>query len=202
MRDGLRQTSSSDLSSVEGAEIERVSAFHILGGDNSWESLTVRSVLIDEFHFDLLPRSLLPTAYIHHVRYVSPLHKLLVPILLTSETVKEQLASLAARKETAQAHPGQSNTLVQPSKLAKNKRLPATMITPAGKIETSKKMKTGKHESSKKKKRSEAGKEKALERMERMDVKVKRGEEKQVSRARMDGGFGSALVLSAALCDP
>jgi len=110
--------------------------------------------------------------------------------------VKTQLAEIAARKETAQQHPGQANTLVAPAKLAKNKRLPATMITPTGKIETSKKKK---QESSKKKKRSEASKEKALERIERLDAKVQRREERQVSTSWGGGGRGEEGVVELML---
>ncbi|RSH76599.1 uncharacterized protein EHS24_005484 [Apiotrichum porosum] len=100
-----------------------------------------------------------------------------------SSAMKEQISALAARKATVQTHPGQQNALVPAAKLAKNKRLPATMITPAGKIEVSKKIKSN-GDSSKKKKRSEAGKEKALERMERLQVKVQHSEDKKAKRKR------------------
>lgn len=104
-----------------------------------------------------------------------------LPSAASAAAVKEQISALAARKETTQTHRGQTNALVPAAKLAKNKRLPATMITPAGKIEQSKKAKTGRGDSSKKKKRSETGKEKALERMEQLQAKVARSESKQVS---------------------
>lgn len=66
-------------------------------------------------------------------------------------------------------------------KLQKNRRLPATMITPSGGIETSKKK--GKQVRGKgKKKASDAAKEKALERMEKLETKVRARDEKQVSK--------------------
>lgn len=65
------------------------------------------------------------------------------------------------------------------------------MITPSGKIETSKKSKA-RPETKGKKKRSEAGKEKALERMEKLHTKTKRGEERVVSVAF---GFGLLQAL-------
>ena len=66
------------------------------------------------------------------------------------------------------------------AKLAKNKRLPATMITPSGQVAPSQK-KTSKGEiSRKKRKRVEEGKEKAVERSGKLDEKVKSREEKKV----------------------
>lgn len=68
-------------------------------------------------------------------------------------------------------------------KLQKNRRLPATMITPSGGIETSKK-KGGKQVRGKgKRKQSDLAKEKALERMEKLETKVRARDEKQVSTA-------------------
>lgn len=99
--------------------------------------------------------------------------------------VQAQISALAARKDTAQKHRGQES-LVPAAKLAKNKRLPATMITPGGKIEVSKKVGKGRVASKKKKAKSEAAKEKALERMEQLQVKVKATEDRKVS----PGGAG------------
>ncbi|KAL1407692.1 hypothetical protein Q8F55_007125 [Vanrija albida] len=98
--------------------------------------------------------------------------------------ITQQISELAARKEVAQTHPGQKETLVPAAKLAKNKRLPATMITPGGHIEQSKKNKKVRGDSSKKKKRSEVGKEKALERLERLQTKVSKDEERKAKRNR------------------
>ena len=73
---------------------------------------------------------------------------------------------------------------VNPAKLAKNKRLPATMITPQGQVAPSKK--SGKAAPSKKKKRRiEEGKEKALERSGKLEEKVKSREEKRVRFNRL-----------------
>lgn len=88
------------------------------------------------------------------------------------------MADLAKRKDTNQSRPGQES-LVPATKLARNRRLPATMITPGGKVETSKK-KT-KAVTKGKKKRSDASKEKALERMEKIETRVRGREEKKVS---------------------
>ncbi|CAK9781865.1 hypothetical protein CC85DRAFT_329876 [Cutaneotrichosporon oleaginosum] len=92
--------------------------------------------------------------------------------------VQAQISELAQRKATAQTHRGQESQ-VSAAKLAKNKRLPATMITPGGKIEVSKKSKRGK-----KKKTSETAKEKALDRIEQMAVKVKQIEDRKAKRQR------------------
>lgn len=94
--------------------------------------------------------------------------------------VQAQIANVAARKATNQAHRGQES-LVPAAKLAKNKRLPATMITPGGKIEASKKVGKGRTASKKKKAKSESAKEKALERMEQHQVKIKASEDRKVS---------------------
>lgn len=94
--------------------------------------------------------------------------------------MQAQIAELAQRKATNQTHRGQ-DTLVSAAKLAKNKRLPATMITPGGKVEVSKKVGKGRGGSKKKKAKDEAAKEKALERMEMLQVKVKQVEERKVS---------------------
>ncbi len=92
--------------------------------------------------------------------------------------VQAQIAELSQRKATAQTRRGQESQ-VSASKLAKNKRLPATMITPGGKIEVSKK--AGGKRGGKKKKASEAAKEKAMDRIEQLNVKVKQIEDRKVS---------------------
>lgn len=121
----------------------------------------------------------------------SALHKSPRKALTPRTDITQQISELAARKEVAQMHPGQKETLVPAAKLAKNKRLPATMITPGGHIEQSKKNKKGRAESSKKKKRSEIGKEKALERLERLQTKVGKDEERKVG---VWGGVGPGGV--------
>lgn len=91
------------------------------------------------------------------------------------------MAELAQRKDTNQSRPGQ-DTLVPASKLAKNRRLPATMITPGGKVETSKKKMKAVPKG--KRKRSDLSKEKALERMEKTENRVREREEKKVGLRR------------------
>ncbi|BEI92508.1 uncharacterized protein CcaverHIS019_0501360 [Cutaneotrichosporon cavernicola] len=92
--------------------------------------------------------------------------------------MQAQIAEVAQRKATTQAHRGQESQ-VSAAKLAKNKRLPATMITPGGKIEVSKKAKRGK-----KKKASDAAREKAIERIEQSAVKARAVEDRKAKRQR------------------
>lgn len=74
----------------------------------------------------------------------------------------------------------------RPQKIAKNKRLPATMITPAGTIAPSKKSNAkDRQESKKQKARSEKGREKAVELAKRLEEKVKGREERKVSSGRL-----------------
>ncbi|KAK6908186.1 hypothetical protein L486_07566 [Kwoniella mangroviensis CBS 10435] len=74
---------------------------------------------------------------------------------------------------------------VQPSKIAKNARLPATMINPAGQIQKSqKKHSKNKQVSKKQKARNEKGKERAIELSEKLGNKVKEREEKKAKRQR------------------
>ncbi|KAK8858565.1 hypothetical protein IAR55_002794 [Kwoniella newhampshirensis] len=72
-----------------------------------------------------------------------------------------------------------------PAKLAKNTRLPATMITPSGAVQPSQKHKAHKGQVSKKKKaRIEKGKERAVELSGKLETKVKEREEKKAKRQR------------------
>ncbi|KIR29836.1 hypothetical protein I307_01163 [Cryptococcus deuterogattii 99/473] len=74
---------------------------------------------------------------------------------------------------------------VQPSKLAKNPRLPATMITPSGSIQTSQKNKSHKGQISKKKRaKLEKGREKAAELSGKLEVKVREREDRKAKRQR------------------
>lgn len=95
--------------------------------------------------------------------------------------VAAQLSNLQARaqtqhKDATASTPSTSTAL--PAKLAKNKRLPATMITPAGSVDSKKK--GGKRVGKKQRKRTEEGKEKALERSGKLEEKVKGREERKV----------------------
>ncbi|KAI9631992.1 uncharacterized protein MKK02DRAFT_30954 [Dioszegia hungarica] len=73
----------------------------------------------------------------------------------------------------------------QPAKIAKNKRLPATMVTPTGSIQPSKKANAKDKQASKKQKaRREEGKEKAVELAKRLEEKVKGREERKAKRNR------------------
>jgi hypothetical protein len=113
--------------------------------------------------------------------------------------IASQLASLAARSHQNPTIPNAA--AAPPAKLAKNKRLPATMITPAGQIEASKKK--GKQESSKKKKRTEKGKERALELSQKLESKVRDREDKKVSAwdlldGRRRASFGFVIRGSGA----
>ncbi|WVQ65776.1 uncharacterized protein L199_003954 [Kwoniella botswanensis] len=74
---------------------------------------------------------------------------------------------------------------VQPSKIAKNARLPATMINPSGQVQKSqKKNSKNKQVSKKQKARNEKGKERAIELSEKLGNKVKEREEKKAKRQR------------------
>ncbi|WWC62591.1 uncharacterized protein I303_105188 [Kwoniella dejecticola CBS 10117] len=74
---------------------------------------------------------------------------------------------------------------VQPSKIAKNARLPATMINPSGQVAKSqKKHSKNKQVSKKQKARSEKGKERAVELSEKLGNRVKEREEKKAKRQR------------------
>ncbi|WWC88572.1 uncharacterized protein L201_003484 [Kwoniella dendrophila CBS 6074] len=74
---------------------------------------------------------------------------------------------------------------VQPAKIAKNSRLPATMVTPSGQIQKSqKKNNKNKQISKKQKARSEKGKERAVELSEKLGNRVKEREEKKAKRQR------------------
>ncbi|WWD04873.1 hypothetical protein V865_002944 [Kwoniella europaea PYCC6329] len=75
---------------------------------------------------------------------------------------------------------------VQPSKIAKNSRLPATMVNPSsGQIQKSqKKNSKNKQVSKKQKARNEKGKERAIELSEKLGNKVKEREEKKAKRQR------------------
>ena len=70
----------------------------------------------------------------------------------------------------------------KPSTLAKNKRLPATMITPSGAIEPTKKKGKAGQVSRKKKVRAEKGRERAIEVERRTEMRVREREERKVSR--------------------
>jgi len=67
--------------------------------------------------------------------------------------------------------------------MPKNKRLPATMITPGGQVDSKKK--GAKPVGKKQRKRLEEGKEKALERSGKLDEKVKGREERKVSYSEL-----------------
>ncbi|WVW84674.1 hypothetical protein I302_106708 [Kwoniella bestiolae CBS 10118] len=74
---------------------------------------------------------------------------------------------------------------VQPSKIAKNSRLPATMVNSGGQIQKSqKKGSKNKQISKKQKARNEKGKERAVELSEKLGNKVKEREEKKAKRQR------------------
>jgi hypothetical protein len=76
-------------------------------------------------------------------------------------------------------------TPARPQKIAKNKRLPATMVTAAGQIAASKKTNAkDKQLSTKQKARSEKGREKAVELAKRLEEKVKGREERKVRTAK------------------
>ncbi|KAL7422778.1 hypothetical protein Q5752_002073 [Cryptotrichosporon argae] len=94
-------------------------------------------------------------------------------------------SSLAERKSTAQMQRGQPS-VVPASKLAKNKRLPATMITPGGAVGVSRKKgaAAGARGAKKGGKRGEREREKAVERAEKLEVKARAGEERKAKRAR------------------
>lgn len=104
--------------------------------------------------------------------------------------MQEQIDKLAAAKQTQQTHPAQKNVLVSAEKLKKNRRLPATMITPSGGIETSKKKGAKQVRGKGKRKSSDQAKEKALERMEKLETKVRARDEKQVRTSVLVGGDG------------
>ncbi|WRT67768.1 uncharacterized protein IL334_004741 [Kwoniella shivajii] len=72
---------------------------------------------------------------------------------------------------------------VQPAKIAKNTRLPATMVTSSGTIQPSSK-KSNKQITKKKRIKSEKGKERAVELSEKLGNKVKEREEKKAKRQR------------------
>lgn len=94
--------------------------------------------------------------------------------------VQAQLISLQARQGAQAAQNAtSSSTTALPAKLAKNKRLPATMITPAGQVDGKKK--GGKQVGKKQRKRSEEGKEKAVERSGKLEERVKGREDRKVS---------------------
>nr|XP_019012764.1 uncharacterized protein I206_02259 [Kwoniella pini CBS 10737]OCF51545.1 hypothetical protein I206_02259 [Kwoniella pini CBS 10737] len=74
---------------------------------------------------------------------------------------------------------------VQPSKIAKNSRLPATMVNPSGEITKSQKKNSKNKQISKKQKaRSDKGKERAVELSEKLGNRVKEREEKKAKRQR------------------
>ncbi|WVR06335.1 hypothetical protein IAU60_003366 [Kwoniella sp. DSM 27419] len=90
-------------------------------------------------------------------------------------------SSSAARTDKASA----KTPSALPAKLAKNSRLPATMITPSGSIQPSQKSKANRGQVSKKKKqRTEKGKERAVELSEKLESKVREREEKKARRQR------------------
>lgn len=82
------------------------------------------------------------------------------------------------------SQPPSSHRPAQTSKLARNKRLPVTMITPSGTVEPSKKKGKGAQVSRKKKVRAEKGRERAVEVEGRLEVKVREREDRKVSRQR------------------
>ena len=126
-------------------------------------------------------------------------------------TITSQLSSLHARSSTtnntntnnhpndlSSTHPTTSSNSSLPAKLAKNKRLPATMITPSGTVDTSKKKnqprKANGQVSKKQRKRLEMGKEKALERSIKLDEKVKGREVRKVGVWPMASRCGMCMV--------
>lgn len=98
------------------------------------------------------------------------------------------MSSLPSTTPSAQAGPSKPprrsakpETPARPQKIAKNKRLPATMVTSQGTIAPSKKTNAkDKQKSSKQKQRSEKGIEKAVELAKRLEEKVKGREERKV----------------------
>ncbi|WVF69193.1 hypothetical protein IAT40_003968 [Kwoniella sp. CBS 6097] len=100
------------------------------------------------------------------------------------------LASSSGQASSSNTKSNNDNPLAvpaQPSKLAKNPRLPATMITPAGQIQASQKVnaKSNKGQISRKKKmKSEKGRERALELSEKLENQVRLREEKKAKRQR------------------
>ncbi|WVQ96692.1 hypothetical protein IAU59_003798 [Kwoniella sp. CBS 9459] len=107
---------------------------------------------------------------------------------------KQNASTSTSTSTSAQAQASASSTAAnplavpaQPSKLAKNPRLPATMITPAGHIQASQKAnaKSNKGQVSRKKKmKSEKGRERALELSEKLENQVRLREEKKAKRQR------------------
>ncbi|KAK4689004.1 hypothetical protein P7C73_g1105, partial [Tremellales sp. Uapishka_1] len=103
-----------------------------------------------------------------------------------AEAGPSQQAELTSQLASISARPSQTankNASVPASKLAKNKRLPATMITPSGQIESSKKKKD-QGKSKKQKQRNEKGRERAVELAEKLGRKAKENEDKKAKRNR------------------
>ena len=116
---------------------------------------------------------------------VAALHNFMSSCIVSGNqsAVQAQLISLQARQagQTAQNATASSSTAL-PAKLAKNKRLPATMVTPAGHVDVKKK--GGKQVGKKQRKRLEEGKEKAVERSGKTEERVKGREDRKVGRNR------------------
>ncbi|WWD18458.1 hypothetical protein CI109_102910 [Kwoniella shandongensis] len=95
------------------------------------------------------------------------------------------MSASEAGPSTAAPKKGAKVTPALPAKIAKNTRLPATMITPSGSVQASLKNKAHKGQISKKKKaRIEKGKERAVELSGKLETKVKEREEKKAKRQR------------------
>jgi hypothetical protein len=86
------------------------------------------------------------------------------------------------------AQPKPSAVPVNPSKLAANKRLPATMVLPGGVVQPSTKNKKGKQLSKKQKARVDKGRDKAVERSGVLAEKERQREERKVSKVCVERG--------------
>nr|ODN99902.1 hypothetical protein L204_02343 [Cryptococcus depauperatus CBS 7855] len=96
--------------------------------------------------------------------------------MTTNDTVEEPPA--ASSSTALQPIP------VNPTKLAKNPRLPATMITSGGQVQPSQKNKKNSQMSKKKRAKLEKGREKAVELSSKLEVKMKEREGRKEKRQK------------------